>query len=157
MEIIGDLIAQHGFATYGGNTHLIADPNEGWVVWEFAGGQGLWVAERLGADDVGVLYPGGIGEIPTDLENDPDYLASDNFIAFAVGQGWYDPASGKPFNVQHVYGDQSIRDYHDPGIKLMSPAAMEAATTAEREGSTARTWTGGTRASSRRRSGRAVR
>ena len=84
VEIIGDLIAQHGFATYGGNTHLIADPNEGWVVWEFAGGQGLWVAERLGADDVGVLYPGGIGEIPTDLENDPDYLASDNFIAFAV-------------------------------------------------------------------------
>ena len=130
VEIIGDLIAQHGFATYGGNTHLIADPNEGWVVWEFAGGQGLWVAERLGADDVRVLYPGGIGEIPTDLENDPDYLASDNFIAFAVGQGWYDPASGKPFNVQHVYGDQSIRDYRDPGIKLMSPAAMEAATRA---------------------------
>ena len=130
VEIIGDLIAQHGFATYGGNTHLIADPDEGWVVWEFAGGQGLWVAERLGTDDVRVLYPGGIGEIPTDLEHDPDYLASDNFIAFAVQQGWYDPAAGKPFNVQHVYGDQSIRDYRDPGIKLMSPAAMEAATRA---------------------------
>ena len=130
VEIIGDLIAQHGFATYGGNTHLIADPNEGWVVWEFAGGQGLWVAERLGPDDVRVLYPGGIGEIPTDIADNPDYLASDNFISFAIEQGWYDPAAGEPFNVQHVYGDQSIRDYRDPGIKLMSPAAMEDATRA---------------------------
>ncbi len=130
VEIIGDLIARYGFATYGGNTHLIADPNEGWVVWELAGGQGLWVAERLGADDVRVLYPGGIGEIPSDLADNPDYLASDNFISFAVEQGWFDPAAGKPFNVQHVYGDQSIRDHRDPGIKLMSPAAMEAATRA---------------------------
>ena len=130
VEIIGDLIAQHGFATYGGNTHLIADPNEGWVVWEFAGGQGLWVAERLGPDDVRVLYPGGIGEIPIDLADNPDYLASDNFISFAIEQGWHDPASGEPFNVQHVYGEQSIRDYRDPGIKLMSPAAMETATRA---------------------------
>ena len=127
VQIIGDLIARHGFATYGGNTHLIADPNEGWVVWEFAGGQGLWVAERLGPEDVRVLYPGGIGEIPTDLVSNPDYLASDNFISFAVERGWYDPAAGTPFNVQHVYGDQTIRDYREPGIKLMSPAAMEAA------------------------------
>ncbi|MBB3033085.1 C69 family dipeptidase [Alteriqipengyuania lutimaris] len=130
VEIIGDLIAAHGFATYGGNTHLIADPDEGWVVWEFAGGQGLWVAERLGTDEVRVLYPGGIGEIPTELAGNPDYLASDNFISFAIAQGWYDPVSGEPFNVQHVYGDQSIRDFRDPGIKLMSPAAMEAATRA---------------------------
>ncbi|WP_224199346.1 MULTISPECIES: C69 family dipeptidase [Pacificimonas] len=130
VEIIGELIARHGFATYGGNTHLIADPNEGWVVWEFAGGQGLWVAERLHEDDVRVLYPGGIGDIPTDLASDSDFLASDNFISFAVERGWFDPASGESFNVQHVYGDQSIRDYREPGIKLMSPAAMEAATRA---------------------------
>lgn len=130
VEIIGDLIARHGFATYGGNTHLIADPEEGWVVWEFAGGQGLWVAERLGPDDVRVLYPGAIGVIPTDLADNPDYLASDNFVSFAIEQGWYDPSAGQPFNVQHVYGDQGIRDHRDPGIKLMSPAALEAATRA---------------------------
>lgn len=58
VEIIGELIADYGEATYGGNTHLIADKDEGWVVWEFAGGKGLWAAERLGADDVRVLYPG---------------------------------------------------------------------------------------------------
>ncbi|QIG81800.1 dipeptidase [Sphingosinithalassobacter tenebrarum] len=130
VEIIGDLIARHGFATYGGNTHLIADPDEGWVVWELAGGKGLWVAERLGPDDVRVLYPGGIGEIPTDIADNSDYMASDNFISFAIEQGWYDPAAGKPFNVQHVYGDQDIRDYREPGIKLMSPGDMERATRA---------------------------
>ena len=128
VEIIGELIARHGFATYGGNTHLIADPNEGWVVWEFAGGQGLWVAERLGPDEVRVLYPGGIGEVPADIANSAEFMASDNFVSFAQEQGWWQP--GRPFNVQHVYGDQAITDYREPGIKLMSPAAMEAATLA---------------------------
>jgi len=52
VRIMGTLIDRHGYTTYGGNSHLIADPEEGWVVIEFAGGQGLWVAERLGPDDV---------------------------------------------------------------------------------------------------------
>ena len=130
VEIIGRLIAEHGYATYGGNTHLIADPQEGWVVWEFAGGQGLWVAERLGPDDVRVLYPGGIGKVPTELEGNPDFLASDNFFSFAEEQGWYDPASGDPFDVHAIYGRQSVDDFRNPGIKLMSPADMEDATRA---------------------------
>lgn len=130
VEIIGELIAEHGFATYGGNTHLIADPDEGWVVWQLAGGQGLWVAERLGPDEVRVLYPGGIGEVPFDIENDPDFMASSNFISFAEAQGWYDRASGRDFNAARVYGPQTIEDFRNPGIKLMSPADMEEATRA---------------------------
>ncbi|KAJ5589865.1 peptidase family C69-domain-containing protein [Penicillium hetheringtonii] len=46
VEIIGDLIRKYGYSDYGGNTHLIADKDEGWIVWEFAGGKGLWAAER---------------------------------------------------------------------------------------------------------------
>lgn len=130
VEIIGELIAAHGFATYGGNTHLIADPNEGWVVWELAGGQGLWVAERLGPDEVRVLYPGGIGEVPVDIANDPGFLASDNFISFAEEQSWYDPNAGQPFNAAQIYGAQNVEDFRNPGIKLMSPADMEEATRA---------------------------
>lgn len=106
VEILGQLIDEHGYSTYGGNSHLFADPNEGWVFINFAGGQGLWVAERLGPDDVRVSYPGYIGDLPEDFGDNPDFMGSENLISFAVEQGWYDPEGGEPFNVHRVYGDQ---------------------------------------------------
>ena len=54
VELIGELTARHGHSTYGGNSHLIADADEAWVVIEFSGGQGLWAAERLGPDSIRV-------------------------------------------------------------------------------------------------------
>ncbi len=109
VEIIGALIAEHGFSTYGGNSHLFADADEGWVLINFAGGQGLWAAERLGPDDVRVSRPGYIGDFPVDFENNSDYMASPNFVSFAIEQGWYDPDSGQPFNVNAIYGDGQRR------------------------------------------------
>lgn len=109
VEIVGKLIDEYGYSTYGGNSHLFADAEEGWVLLDFAGGQGLWVAERLGPDDVRMSYPGYIGEIPLDFRDHPDFMGSDNFISFAVEQGWYDPDSGAPFNVTEVYGTPEIR------------------------------------------------
>ncbi len=64
VDLMEDLIAAHGYSSYGGNSHIIADPDEAWVVIEFAGGLGLWVAERLGADSIRASRPGYIGEIP---------------------------------------------------------------------------------------------
>ncbi len=109
VEIIGALIAEHGFSTYGGNSHLFADADEGWVLINFAGGQGLWAAERLGPDDVRVSRPGYIGDFPVDFHSDPDYMASPNFVSFAIEQGWYDPDSGEAFNVNKIYGDGQLR------------------------------------------------
>ena len=109
VEIIGALMDEYGFSTYGGNSHLFADSDEGWVVINFAGGQGLWIAERLGSDEVRMSYPGYMLEIPLDFQNDPDYMGSENFITFAVEQGWYDPGSGKPFNVNEIYGNGAGR------------------------------------------------
>ncbi|MEQ9563938.1 MAG: C69 family dipeptidase, partial [Woeseiaceae bacterium] len=109
VEILGQLIDKYGYSTYGGNSHLFADENEGWVVLDFAGGQGLWIAERLGPDDVRVSYPGDIGNVPLDLHSNPNYMASANFIEFAIQQGWFDPTSGKPFNVTEVYGTSDVR------------------------------------------------
>lgn len=105
VEMVGDLLARYGDATYGGNSHFFADCHEGWVVIEFAGGQGLWVAERVGPDDMRVSRPGYIGEIPLDFQQNPNYLGSPNLIDFAVQQGWYNPAGGEPFNVNKIYGD----------------------------------------------------
>jgi len=105
VEIIGALMDEYGYSTYGGNSHLFADADEGWVVINFAGGQGLWIAERLGPDDVRMSYPGYVLEIPLDFQQNPKFMGSDNFISFAVEQGWYDPDSGEPFNVNLIYGN----------------------------------------------------
>lgn len=105
-RVVGEMIDKHGYSTYGGNSHMFADAEEGWVLINFAGSQGLWVAERLGPDDVRMSYPGYIGDIPKDYQENPNYMGSDNLISFAVEQGWYEPASGAPFNVHEVYGDQ---------------------------------------------------
>lgn len=122
VEVIGGLIDKYGYSTYGGNTHIIADPNEGWIVKEMAGGKGLWVAERLGPNEIRVAYPGYIEEIPQNYQEHPDYMGSDNLISFAVKKGWYDPDSGKPFNVHEVYGDKTNLK---KGPKLLAPKEVE--------------------------------
>jgi dipeptidase len=104
VEIVGQLIDKYGYATYGGNSHFFADAQEGWVLIDFAGGKGLWIAERIGPDEVRMSYPGYILEIPLDFQKHPDrYRGSANFISFAVAQGWFDPKAGKPFNVNAIY------------------------------------------------------
>jgi dipeptidase len=124
VEIIGELIDRHGYTSYGGNSHLIADPREGWVVIQFAGGEGLWVAERLGPDDVRVNYPGYIGDVPADYRSREDFMGSKNLISFATEQRWYDPDSGQPFNADRVYGLGGTM--RSPGLKYVSPADIEA-------------------------------
>jgi dipeptidase len=105
VRLMGDLIAAHGHTTYGGNSHLIADTNEAWVVVQFAGGQGLWAAERLGSDSIRASRPGYIENVPIDDPASPDFLYSSNLVSFAVSAGWFDPAASTPFNVNTIYGD----------------------------------------------------
>lgn len=102
VELIGELIARHGYSTYGGNSHMIADAKEAWVVIEFAGGLGLWVAERLGDTSIRASRPGYVGVIPD--APDDDFLFPPHFISTAREKGWYDPATG-PFDVNRIYGD----------------------------------------------------
>ncbi|KAH7144326.1 peptidase family C69-domain-containing protein [Dactylonectria estremocensis] len=131
VEIIGDLIAKYGEATYGGNSHLIADKDEGWVVWEMAGGEGLWAAQRLGPNEVKVLYPGYIEDFPLDFAESKDFMGSDNIVSFALEQGWWSADSGESFNIFNVYGPQDPEHTaRDGGYKFMSQAALENATLA---------------------------
>src|SRR5699024_8302642 len=101
VTILGDLIDEHGYTTYGGNSHLFADENEGWVFVEFAGGEGLWAAERLGSDEISVSYPGYIQEFPVEAVDGEysDYRGSDSLVDFAESEGWYDPESDAAFNL----------------------------------------------------------
>jgi dipeptidase len=131
VQVIADLIAEYGYADYGGNSHLIADANEGWVVWEMSGGQKIWAAERLGDNDVRVLYPGYIEDFPLDFANSSDYMGSPNIVSFAIEQGWWNPNDTRPFNVFNAYGVQG-ENYtaRNGGFKYMSQAALENATRA---------------------------
>lgn len=108
VELISELTARYGHSTYGGNSHLIADAEEGWVVIQFSGGQGLWAAERLGADSIRASRPGYIGDIPFKAKH-PDFLYSPNLISFAVEQGWFDPEKSEVFNANKIYGDGLYR------------------------------------------------
>ena len=102
VELMGELIAEHGEASYGGNSHLVADSIEAWVVIQFAGGKGLWAAERLGPDSIRASRPGYIHEIPVNEPGHPDYLYSPNLVSFAREMGWYKDG---PFDVNAIYGD----------------------------------------------------
>ncbi len=136
VEILGALIDEHGFSTYGGNSHLFADEDEGWVFIEFSGGEGLWAAERLGPDEVRVSYPGYIQDFPVDAldGSDPDFVGSANLVTFAQEQGWYDPATDDTFDLQEVYGQPvpteefAVGEDADPDdpAPYRNPVALEA-------------------------------
>ncbi|MDQ7250788.1 C69 family dipeptidase [Dongia sedimenti] len=103
VELIASMIAEHGYSDYGGNSHLIADPDEAWVVIECSGGRKLWAAERLGADSIRASRPGFIGVIPIETPDHPDFLYAPNLVSFARAQGWH--ADGAPFDFNKIYGD----------------------------------------------------
>lgn len=121
VTIIGRLIDRYGYSTYGGNSHLIADEDEGWVMIQAAGGEGLWAAERLGPDDVRVSYPGYIGEMPDDYRRSRDFMGSANLFTFAEEQGWYD--DDDVFSFHDVYGDQGLE--LRSGAKYVSQEQLE--------------------------------
>jgi hypothetical protein len=102
VDIIESLIADHGYSCYGGNSHIIADANEAWLVIEFSGGLGLWVAERLGSDSIRASRPGYIGDVP--FEPDEDFRFPVHFITTAIEKGWHDEGAAT-FDVNVVYGD----------------------------------------------------
>lgn len=131
VEIVGGLIDEHGYSTYGGNSHLFADRNEGWVLVNYGGSQGLWAAERLGPDETRVSYPGYLNPIPLDYQQHPEeVLASDNFIDFAVEQGWFDPAESDVFDPQEVYAgwqpnDRQVTPTHPWGNNIQGELERE--------------------------------
>ena len=121
-RIVGELVETYGEATYGGNSHLFADKDEGWVLIEFAGGQGLWVAARLRPDEIRVVR-GGCGyretgeiELPPDFLKRPDFMGSPKLLDFAASQGWYDRSSGKPLSINRGY--LSAAPKPDPEVEM---------------------------------------
>ena len=99
---MSNLIKKYGESTYGGNSHIFADSNEAWVMIQFAGGAGLWAAERLGPNSIRASRPGYIENIPIKEKKNPNFLYSDNLVQFCKKKGWY---SNGPFNLNKILGD----------------------------------------------------
>jgi len=129
VELIGSLIATHGYSTYGGNSHIVADPDEAWIVIEFAGGHGLWAAERVGPDDIRASRPGYIGLIPVEDPSHEDFLYCDNLTEPARAHGWWTPDT--PFDLNAIYGDGKLR--HD-GVAWIEEQMRERAARPEKIG-----------------------
>ncbi|MEX0928589.1 MAG: C69 family dipeptidase [Balneolales bacterium] len=143
VEIIGKLIDEYGYSSYGGNSHLFADKEEGWVFINYAGGHRLWAAERLGPDDIRVSYPGYINAFPADRENNDDFMSSDNLVGFAIEHGWWDPETddadsldlqavfGEPFPGQGInkeenyYAAARMPHKREAELKKMAPVGLE--------------------------------
>ena len=97
VEIVGELIDTWGYSSYGGNSHLFADATEGWVLINYAGGKGLWIARRLGPDEIFMSYPGYVGEIPLDwLIKQKELNLTDEDPPLSSDVGTY-PGNGNTF------------------------------------------------------------
>lgn len=115
IKLMGKLIEEYGY--YGtGETLLVADPNEGWVMemagYDMGGTGGVWVAQRVPDDRVFVAANQfRIREVRKDSD---DMMSSENIFEIARQKGWWDPAKG-PLDFTAVYGDG---EFHHPYYSL---------------------------------------
>ncbi len=113
IEVITSLIDEYGFlpSCGGAETLVIADTKEVWSLEIFSVGPtgiptsgepgALWAARRVPDGHITVV-PNYVRIREIDLD-DPDQMASSNYMKVAIDRGWYDPKSGKPFIWQEAY------------------------------------------------------
>jgi dipeptidase len=99
IHIAADLISKFGYYGNGG-THIIADPNEAWLLTVMAGKH--WIAARV-PDDKVVILPNVNVIREVNLKDTLNFLASPDIIDYAIKRGWYNPKSGKPFDFKKAY------------------------------------------------------
>jgi dipeptidase len=105
INVMTSLVAEHGYRSTA-ESFSIADPNEVWLmemVGTGPGGDGaVWVAMRIPEGHISAYANAPrIRQLPP---YDPDScIYSDNVVSFAVERGYYDPASGVPFDFSAAY------------------------------------------------------
>lgn len=115
VKLITSLVEKYGFLPSCGpesEALCIADPDEAWVLevfsvgkdWTPGSGQlgAIWAAQRVPDDHVAVVPNWSIIK-EIDLSKPDFFMASKNYMQFAIDHGWYDPAGSKPFIWQEVY------------------------------------------------------
>jgi len=106
---IADVLTQtYGYNDYG-ESFTFADRQETWhfeILGPGAGKKGaVWAAVRIPDDHVGVSANASrIRQI--NLQDPDNYLASANVYSLAQEMGWWDPASGEPFEFCYAYASR---------------------------------------------------
>jgi len=114
IKIMGALAEKYGFQSscwYMAECVTVTDPNEAWVfevygvgpLWTPDSGKpgAIWAARRVPDDEVCVVP--NISRIGVIDPQSPDFMFSSNYMEVAIENGWYDPKSGKPFNLTEAY------------------------------------------------------
>ena len=109
VRIAGELVERYGYVQ-NGRTYIIADPREAWLFCTVGGPR--WVAQRV-PDDRVVVMPNIHIIRQVDLNDADNFQASPDLIDYAIHRGWYDPASGKPFDFRVAYRENRT-DEIDP-------------------------------------------
>ncbi len=104
VVLAGSLVERFGY-TGSGRTYVICDPDEGWLFCAVNGNH--WLASRVPDDEVAIIantYT--VREV--DLSDDDRCLASPDIVEYAVSKGWYDAASGQPFDFAAAYSNPKV-------------------------------------------------
>lgn len=108
VEVAADLVGRYGYIGNGRSYHF-ADKNEIWVFQVVIGKN--WAVKRLPDDEV-YLNPNHF----TIRTPDPETPGLEALLAYAEKRGWYDPASGQPFDFARAYqapeGYRAVHNLH---------------------------------------------
>jgi len=109
IKVADEISKEFGYIDTG-ECFTFADPNEVWHFEIFGPGKGkkgaVWAAQRIPDDHVGMSSNSSrIRQI--DLKNKDYFMASSNIHSLAIEMGWWNPKSGKPFEVCYAYHPKS--------------------------------------------------
>jgi dipeptidase len=102
VELAGQLVEKWGY-NGSGRTYTIADKNEAWMFAVVRGKQ--WVAQRIPDNQVAFI-PNYYTIKEINLNDNDNFLASKDLIAYAERRGWYKPGSDGPFNFSKTYSSE---------------------------------------------------
>jgi len=99
--LAGRLVERFGYID-SGRTHIICDPDEGWLFCVVNGKH--WLAKRVPDNEVAMLA-NTYTVRQVDLSDRDNFLASKDIVEYAVSRGWYNPEEDGPFDFAAVYSN----------------------------------------------------